>query len=114
MVCSTIFEGRTKMNKLKEEQAFTLIEMMIVLLIISVLILIAIPNVTKHSKSIDDKGCDAYVKMVQGQVEAYKMDKKEYPQTLNELVAESYLLENPKCPDGRDLLIEGGEVAWVE
>ena len=34
---------------LKNEKGFTLIEMMIVLLIISVLILITIPNVTKHS-----------------------------------------------------------------
>ena len=58
---------------LKNKKGFTLIEMMIVLLIISVLILITIPNVTKHSATIDDKGCEAYVKMVQGQVEAYKI-----------------------------------------
>ena len=45
------------MKLINNEKAFTLIEMMIVLLIISVLILIAIPNVTKHSKSIDEKGC---------------------------------------------------------
>ena len=62
------------MKIVKGENGFTLIEMMIVLLIISVLVLIAIPNVTKHSKSIDDKGCKAYVKMVEGQIAAYKMD----------------------------------------
>ncbi|WP_413057524.1 competence type IV pilus major pilin ComGC [Sporosarcina sp. 179-K 3D1 HS] len=49
---------------MRNERAFTLIEMMIVLLIISVLILVAIPNVTKHSKSIDEKGCQAYVNMI--------------------------------------------------
>ena len=38
------------MNWVKNDKGFTLIEMMIVLLIISILILIAIPNVTKHSK----------------------------------------------------------------
>lgn len=52
------------MKKRIGEQGFTLIEMMIVLLIISVLILIAIPNVTKHSKSIDEKGCAAYVNTI--------------------------------------------------
>ena len=52
------------MKKRLGEQGFTLIEMMIVLLIISVLILIAIPNVTKHSKSIDEKGCAAYVNII--------------------------------------------------
>ena len=90
------------MYLLKNEKAFTLIEMMIVLLIISVLILIAIPNVTKHSKSIDEKGCDAYVSMVQGQVEAFKMDKKTIP-AVSDLADEDYLLESPTCPDGRGI-----------
>ena len=65
------------MKIVKNENGFTLIEMMIVLLIISVLILIAIPNVTKHSATIDEKGCDAYIRMVEGQVQAYKMEKKQ-------------------------------------
>ncbi|MBE1553759.1 competence type IV pilus major pilin ComGC [Sporosarcina limicola] len=93
------------MKYIKNEHAFTLIEMMIVLLIISVLILIAIPNVTKHSKSIDEKGCAAYVKMVQGQVEAYKMDKKEIP-TVLDLETNDYLPKESKCPDGRALSID--------
>ena len=79
--------------------------MMIVLLIISVLILIAIPNVTKHSKSIDEKGCSAYVKMVEGQLEAFKMDEKKMPTSLAELTDKEYLPENPQCPDGRQLSI---------
>ena len=58
--------------------------MMIVLLIISVLILISIPNVTKHSNRIDEKSCEAYVKMVEGQVAAYKMENKKIP-TLSDL-----------------------------
>ena len=50
------------MRKLLENnRGFTLVEMMIVLLIISVLILIPIPNVTKHSASIDEKRCRAFV-----------------------------------------------------
>jgi len=81
--------------------------MMIVLLIISILILIAIPNVTKHSKSIDDKGCQAYVKMVQGQVEAYKMEKKQIPSSVVELSDADYLPKEARCPDGRELVIDG-------
>nr|WP_155961268.1 competence type IV pilus major pilin ComGC [Sporosarcina sp. P33] len=90
---------------LTNEKGFTLIEMMIVLLIITVLILIAIPNVTKHSKSIDDKGCDAYVKMVEGQVQAYKMDKKEIP-TITKLTEGGYLPESPACPNGSAIAID--------
>ncbi|MEK3934209.1 competence type IV pilus major pilin ComGC [Sporosarcina sp. FSL W7-1349] len=91
----------------RNERGFTLIEMMIVLLIISVLILVAIPNVTKHSKSIDDKGCQAYVKMVQGQVEAYKMENKQIPSSVAELSDADYLPEGASCPDGRELVIDG-------
>ena len=85
--------------------------MMIVLLIITVLILIAIPNVTKHSKSIDKKGCEAYVKMVEGQVQAYKMDKKTIP-TLSALTSDGYLPSEPACPDGSAITIDAsGDVS---
>lgn len=87
--------------KIKSENGFTLIEMLIVLLIISVLILITIPNVTKHFATIDDKGCEAYLKMVQGQVEAYKIDNKTLP-TLTELKTDGYLKDSEEtaCPNG--------------
>lgn len=86
---------------MKNEKGFTLVEMLVVLLIISVLILVTIPNVAKHFASIDKKGCDAYVIMVQGQVEAYKLEKTYYPKSTTELVTEGYLQENNlKCPNG--------------
>ena len=47
---------------LNNNRGFTLIEMMIVLLVISVLLIITIPNVTKHNSKINSKGCDAFVK----------------------------------------------------
>lgn len=47
-----------------KEEGFSLIEMLIVLLIISVLLLITLPNVTKHSASIDEKGCEAFVHII--------------------------------------------------
>lgn len=98
------------MKFIKNEKAFTMIEMMIVLLVISILILIALPNVTKNSKTIDDKGCDAYVKMVQGQVEAYKLDKKTLPTSIQQLSEDQYLPEGAQCPDGRELTIVDGKV----
>ena len=99
------------MGKIRREDGFSLIEMMIVLLIISVLILIAIPNVTKHSKSIDTKGCDAYIAMVQGQVEAYKMEELKYPASLEALKDGEYFSETPQCPDGTKLKIADGKVS---
>ncbi|KXH87447.1 competence type IV pilus major pilin ComGC [Sporosarcina sp. HYO08] len=98
------------MKFVNNEKAFTMIEMMIVLLVISVLILIALPNVTKNSKTIDEKGCDAYVKMVQGQVEAYKLDKKSLPTSIQQLSDDQYVPEDAQCPDGRALTIVDGKV----
>lgn len=94
---------------IKEERGFTLIEMMIVLLIISVLVLIAIPNVAKHSSTIDEKGCAAFVKMAQGQVEAYKMEHHDMP-AVEDLIEKEYLPEGAACPDGTGISIVDGEV----
>ena len=90
--------------------------MLIVLLVISVLMLIVIPNVTKSSKSIDKKGCDAFVIMIQGQVEAYKMDKGGYPDGLEEIADGDYLPKNywkdgTQCLDGTKLTYANGKVA---
>src|SRR4051794_8600360 len=91
-----------KMNfkKMKNEKGFTLIEMMIVMLIISVLLIITIPNITKHNANINDKGCQAFVKMVQAQVQAYQMEKKKLPTSVQDLVDAGYLKEDATgCPN---------------
>ncbi|MGM0853065.1 MAG: competence type IV pilus major pilin ComGC [Bacillota bacterium] len=91
----------------KNERGFTLIEMMIVLLVISVLLFITIPNVTNQSNSINSKGCEAFVHMVEGQVEAYKMEGNALPVTIDTLVTDGYLNEDYKaCPDGSAITID--------
>lgn len=91
---------------MKNERGFTLIEMLVVLLIISVLILVTIPNVSKHFASIDKKGCDAYILMVQGQVEAYKLEKRQYPSSVTELHEAGYIHSGElRCPDNSEISI---------
>ncbi|CAM3676784.1 hypothetical protein GCM10009865_47380 [Aeromicrobium ponti] len=53
-----------KLQKIKNDKGFTLIEMMIVLLVISVLLIITIPNVTKHNSKINSKGCEAFIQLI--------------------------------------------------
>ncbi|MBM7713800.1 competence protein ComGC [Bacillus thermophilus] len=95
----------------KNQKGFTLVEMMVVLLVITVLILVALPNVTKHSSNINNKGCDALRHMVQGQVEAYRLTHQQIP-SFTELQREGYVKEKDNtCPNGKTLVIDSnGEV----
>lgn len=96
----------------KNEQGFTLLEMMIVLLVISVLLLVTIPSIAKHNSSINTKGCEAYVNMLEAQVQAFEIDKGRLPENIEELITENYLKAGQeKCPHGISMEIgENGEI----
>ncbi|KUP05963.1 competence protein ComG [Bacillus coahuilensis m2-6] len=96
----------------QNEKGFTLIEMMIVLLIISMILLVTVPNLSDQSDSINSKGCEALVNMVSGQVEAYELEKHEVPSTIDELVAAEYLKTNQNtCPNGDRVVVTNGVVS---
>lgn len=77
----------------RDERGFTLVEMLIVLLVVSVLLLLTIPNIVSQSKSINNKGCEAFVSMVQGQVQSYQLEKNAMP-SVSDLVSGGYLKAN--------------------
>lgn len=87
------------MKWLKNERGFTLIEMLIVLFVISILMIIAIPNITKNQSAIKEKGCEAFVHMVQGQVQAFEIDHNKWPTSVTELKDGGYLNQT-SCPNG--------------
>ena len=89
----------------KNEKGFTLIEMLIVLLVISVLLLITIPNITKHHANIQSKGCEGLKNTVQAQASAYQIETKKTA-TIEALVTAGYLEEAPACPNGTALTID--------
>lgn len=99
------------MRKYMNAKGFTLVEMMIVLLIISVLLLITIPNIARHTATIDSKGCEAYQKMITAQIESYKLEFKQIP-TLTDLNTEGFIEETTlTCPSGQELVITDGVVS---
>lgn len=69
----------------KKAKAFTLLEMLMVLLIISVLMLLFIPNLSKQKEKVTDKGNTAVVKIVENQAELYELNEGKKP-SLSELV----------------------------
>ncbi|WP_078552871.1 competence type IV pilus major pilin ComGC [Bacillus alkalicellulosilyticus] len=93
----------------KNQKGFTLVEMMIVLLIISILLLIAVPNMTKNSSVAQSKGCEATIELLQTQVGAYEVEKGAKPATLQVLLDEDYV-DRIQCPDGKELTLTNGKV----
>jgi competence protein ComGC len=92
----------------KNSKGFTLIEMLIVMLVISVLMLLLIPNLTKQSESVNEKGCDALVSLVQSQADAYYLDTGNRANGINILVADGYLTdEQRKCGEA-DITVSNG------
>ncbi|MDQ0158616.1 competence type IV pilus major pilin ComGC [Alkalibacillus salilacus] len=98
---------------LKNQKGFTLIEMLIVMLIISVLLLLTIPNVVKHNQLVDDKGCDAFVDLVQSQVQLYKLDKGEYPATVADLESDGYV-DQTECSNNQTITISSDGLVSLE
>ncbi|WP_146812874.1 competence type IV pilus major pilin ComGC [Halobacillus faecis] len=89
---------------MKNEKGFTLIEMLIVLLVISVLLIITIPNLSKNSDSVKSKGCEALQKTVEAQAQAYFIETGGFPASMQTLVDEGYVSQDT-CPDGTKLVI---------
>jgi len=102
------------LKKVMNERGFTLIEMLIVLLVISILLIITIPNITKNQSTIQSKGCEAFVKMAQAQVQAYEIDNAKLPESIGELESQGYLKQT-SCPNGNEISLDSkGKITVVE
>lgn len=71
----------------------SLFEMLVVLLIISVLLLLFVPNLTKQKDSVTDTGNRAVVKVVESQAELYELNHQNEKASLSKLVAEGQITQ---------------------
>lgn len=94
----------------KNQHGFTLIEMLIVLLVITILILLIVPNITTQSESIHEKGCRALKLTVQAQVNAYELNEGSPPQTFVDMFDEYITEEQTVCENNKKLKLENGVV----
>ncbi|GAB5052739.1 competence type IV pilus major pilin ComGC [Pediococcus ethanolidurans] len=82
------------MTKLrKKKSAFTLIEMTVVLFIISLLILIVLPNIAQQRSNAKSIHGNAMVEVVQTQIDLYENEHQKLPASLDELKEGGYLTE---------------------
>lgn len=80
----------------KKYKGFTLVEMLVVLAIISLLMLLFIPNLSNQRKKAETHRDEALIKVIDTQVELYKLDNKGTTPTYSELVAGDYITEDQK------------------
>src|SRR5438477_254513 len=77
---------------------FTLIELMIVILIISILMAIAAPLYTKSVIRAKEAVLKQDLFTLREQIDNYTLDKEKTPQSLEDLVTAGYLKHMPKDP----------------
>ncbi len=92
------------------KKGFTLVEMLFVISIIMILMLLVIPQVTKKTAVIKDRGCEALVDVVDGQIQLYEIAEGHLPSSVRDLIAGDYLEEKQAvCPNGHAIMISGGQ-----
>lgn len=92
-----------------KQKGFTLLEMVVVVIIISVLFLLTVPNVSKVINSVDDRACQAMTKVVDSAIAQFKLDYGTMPNSVTDLVNGGYLdASQAKCSNGKELIIQDG------
>ncbi len=96
----------------KNEKGFTLIEMLVVLLIITVLILLILPGIGSKTSDMHADGCEALKLTVQSQADMYELEEGSKVSSIDALVDSGLINENQKtCKNGDVLTITNGVVS---
>lgn len=89
-------------NTSKTRKAFTLVEIMIVVLIIGILLAIAVPNFIKARDSSRAKTCVANLKQIESAKEQWAMENKkgasDTPTSTDLAGSTAYMKKYPSCP----------------
>lgn len=93
-----------------KQNAFTILEMMIVMLVVALLLLITLPNIQQKEKIIRGKGCSALVEIVDSQILLYEIENEKTPTSVSQLIEKGYLKKGQDtCPNGKKVVIVDGQ-----
>ena len=90
---------------MRSRKGLTLIELLIVVIILGALAAIAIPRISTSSRTAKQNACNTNVDTLNTAIEMYKIDKGDYPSSLDDLKYENdpnYFGPDdfPTCPYG--------------
>ena len=92
------------------KKGFTLLEMIVVVAILSILFLLAIPNIQKVLNVVETKGCNAQVKVVDTAIIQYKLIYGQLPNDISDLVIAELISEDQtKCSNNNSIYILNGQ-----
>ncbi|GAA4066121.1 competence type IV pilus major pilin ComGC [Amphibacillus indicireducens] len=89
---------------IKEENGFTLIEMLIVLAVITLLLILVVPNLADQNENINKNSEETLIKMAENQTQVYYIEKGRKPSSIKQLVEEGYL-STDEIANGQRILI---------
>jgi competence protein ComGC len=96
-------------KSMKHKEAFTLIEMMIVIIIMSYFLLTTIPNLAHILDIASTKTCEGQVNVVNAAILQYKMEYERYPYSLQDLINHESIEASQLVCDGKDIRYENNK-----
>ena len=92
------------------KKGFTLLEMILVVSVLSILFLLSVPSIQKVLTTVDEKGCNALLKVVEAAIVQYRLETGYLPDDVYDLIDHGYLSESQiECSNGKKILIVSGE-----
>ena len=93
-------QGVHKGKKMRSKKAFTLVELMIVILILGALAAIAIPRIVGGAASAKINACKTNVDLINSQIELYYANGGSWPSDLTDVTQNTDYFPDgePRCP----------------
>lgn len=92
------------------KRGFTLLEMVVVVSVLAILFLLTIPNIQKVLELVENKGCEALVKVVDSAIIEYRLEFDRNPSSVYDLVNAGYLSEDQTvCKNASAIVIVNGQ-----
>ena len=82
-----------------DKKGFTLTEIMIVMVVISALAAMAIPNYVKFKNASLREVCIANMRQIEDASTIYNLEQETFPSSVSDLIP-GYMKKQPKCPIG--------------